>query len=669
MTAAGETASPVVLLCIAMALAALSGVPGLFLRDRGSGQKIATGLMLLASLFGLGGAGAVIATGRTEIFTIAWSLPFGPSEIGVDPLSALFLLPIFIISLCCSVYATEYWPATDNPRTIRKLSFFFGLLCAALAMLVLARESLLFLMAWEIMALSCYFALTAEDGNREVREAGTLYMITTHLGTLALFAMFSLLRGASGFSRFPDAGSLAGEGALAAGIFIAALLGFGMKAGLMPLHIWLPSAHANAPSHISAIMSGVLIKMGIYGLVRIFSFFSDVPLWWGGVLLVAGAVSGILGVAFAIAQHDLKRLLAYHSIENIGIIAMGLGVALVGRTLDSPVLTMLGMAGGLLHVLNHATFKALLFLCAGSAIHAVRTREIDLMGGLARQMPWTAGCFLVGAVAICGLPPLNGFVSEFLIYLGLFGGVMEGNGPAVPALALAAPALALIGGLAVACFVKVYGIAFLGSPRTAAAHEAHEAGWRMRAPMGALALICIAIGLFPPAVTRFLEGAALTWQPTLALQGVRLGAAAPLWWLTILNTVLLSLALLAALHFTRRLRAAPQAAAGTWDCGYLRPAPRMQYTASSFAEILIRLFGGVLRPRLKLPAPRGIFPGFARFASHVPETILELVFIPSLERANAGLGVIRRLQHGQLHLYILYTFVTLVLLLIWAQYS
>ncbi|MCM2359571.1 MAG: hydrogenase [Geobacteraceae bacterium] len=656
------------LLFCAPLLLFLSGVPALFLKNHAPlMQRIATLLVAAGALTGLAGAAAVLAGERTETMVLPLDLPFGPIEAAVDPLAALFLLPIYLITLCSAVYAADYWPAAENPRTTRKVTFFFGLLSSAMALLVMARSGVLFLIGWEVMALSCYFVLTAEDNKQEVRDAGMLYLITTHLGTLALFAMFSMLAGACGSFLFPAAGSLDGGIPLAAGIFATALLGFGLKAGLMPLHVWLPSAHANAPSHISALMSGVLIKMGIYGLVRTLSFFDQAPLWWGALLLVAGIVSGILGVVFAIAQHDLKRLLAYHSIENIGIIAMGIGVALIGQATGSPLLTMLGMAGALLHVLNHATFKALLFLGAGSVIHATGSREIDLMGGVGRFMPWTAASFLVGAVAICGLPPLNGFVSEFLIYLGLFSGVREMAGPAVPFLALAAPALALIGGLAVACFVKVYGVVFLGLPRSAAAAAAHEAGWRMRAPMALLALLCALIGLFPPAVAPLLQGAIFAWQPTLATGGNRLAAAAPLWWLTLLGALLLCLLLLAALAFARRLRAAPQASGVTWDCGYLRPAPRMQYSASSFAEMLVRLFGGVLRPHRESPAIKGAFPRGARFASHVPETVLELVFLPFLEWANARLGVIRRLQHGQLHLYILYTFVTLVLLLVWAQ--
>jgi hydrogenase-4 component B len=414
-------------------------------------------------------------------------------------------------------------------------------------------------------------------------------------------------------------------------------------------------------------MSGVLLKMGIYGLLRILSFFGRIPLWWGAVILVAGILSGILGVAFAIAQHDLKRLLAYHSIENIGIIAMGIGVALIGRATDAPLLTMLGMAGALLHTLNHATFKALLFFSAGSAIHSAGSRDMDRMGGLGRLMPWTAFSFLTGAVAICGLPPLNGFVSEFLVYLGLFNGVRDGHGAALPFLALAAPALAFIGGLAMACFVKVYGVAFLGLPRSESAAGAHESGWRMRAPMLLLALVCGLIGICPPVVAPMLDAAIASWQPA-ALGGSRLATVAPLWWLSLLGAFLLCLALGMGYRMVRRLSAAPCGVGPTWDCGYLRPAPRMQYTASSFAEMLVKLFAGVLRPHREVPVIEGAFPRSGRFASHIPELFLELIFLPLLERTNARAGVIRRMQHGRLHLYILNIFVTLVLLLIWVQY-
>lgn len=657
---------PAVLVLAAIFVVGVSGLPGLFLQNRpGTGQKIALFLLVAGCVAGFAGALATVAGSWHATFVIDWSLPFGPAEITIDPLSGLFLLPIFLVSACAAIYGYGYWPAAGNRATEPKLSFFFGLLAAAMAFVVVAAHGVLFLMAWEIMALSAYFALTAMDDKPEVREAGKLYLITTHIGTLALFAVFALLRTANASFSFPAASSLDASTPLATAIFIAVLFGFGMKAGLMPLHIWLPSAHANAPSHVSALMSGVLIKTGIYGIVRVFGFFGNVPTWWGVTVLILGIISGIAGVAFAIGQHDLKRLLAYHSIENIGIIAMGIGVALIGKSIGNEPLVLLGMAGALLHVMNHATFKSLLFLSAGSVIHAIGTREIDLMGGIARRAPYTTACFLIGAVAICGLPPLNGFISEFLIYLGFFSGIGADSGVAFPFLALAAPSLALIGGLAVACFIKVYGIAFLGMPRSPEAATAHEAGWAMRCPMMLLAGICGFVGLFPLSVVHLLEQAVIAWQPGIAADGRGLAALAPLGWLTTGNMILLALAAALAFHFRHKLRSGSVSGTVTWDCGYLRPAPGMQYTASSFGEMLVKSFSGILRPHTKRPQVKGVFPAGARFSSHVPEAVLELLYLPLLRKGNEKLSVIRRLQHGQIHLYILYTLVTLVVLFAW----
>src|SRR5581483_4284440 len=324
-----------------------------------------------------------------------------------------------------------------------------------------AENSIVFLLGWEVMALAAFFMVTTEDHDPQVCAAGWLYLAATHCATLALFAVFALLRHLNGsFALKTPEGAVAPE--MATAILLLALVGFGVKAGVMPLHVWLPSAHAMAPSHVSALMSGVLIKMGIYGLMRVTSFFPHPPLWWGSLILILGAISGVLGVAFAIGQHDIKRLLAYHSIENIGIIVMGLGLAVFGRSLQHPEWVVLGLSGALLHVWNHSLFKALLFMSAGSVIHATHTREIDHLGGLARVMPRTALAFMIGAVAICGLPPLNGFVSELFIYLGLLRTALANlDARTWAAAALAVPALALIGALACACFVKVYAAVFL----------------------------------------------------------------------------------------------------------------------------------------------------------------------------------------------------------------
>lgn len=663
---AQELFAPSTLIFSATLLAAVSGVPMLFPRllAASRGQMLSVALLLAASCSGLSGSIISLLSGRTVLFELAWTLPFGPARFGVDSLSAWFLLPIFLVPGAAGLYARSYWHADHNPATVRRMTLFFGLMTAAMSGVVLARDGISFLFAWEIMALSAYFLVSTEDEKPEVSEAGTLYMITTHTGTLGLFVLFPLLNLLTGSWLFPAPASLTASSGLSAALFLAAVFAFGMKAGIMPLHIWLPSAHANAPSHVSAAMSGVILKVGVYGLIRTLSFFHGVPLWWGCTVLAMGVVSGVVGVAFAIGQHDLKRLLAYHSIENIGIIFMGIGVALIGQKTGSPSMMILGMSGALLHVLNHALFKALLFLGAGSVIHATGTREIDLMGGAARTLPYTALLFGIGSVAICGLPPLNGFVSELIIYLGFFRGI-QGEGGAAAATALAAPALALVGGLAVACFVKVYGIVFLGAPRAEKHAAKHEAGWQMLLPMLLLGLICIGIGLAPGLVAGPLGRVSLTVLPlTTGSSGLPLQELVPTTMITLSGVALLLLISLLALWYRRRLAVAPCSETATWGCGYQRPSPRVQYSASSFAEMLTAIFAFVLKPQSHRPGKMaGLFPGDTRFSSHVPEAVLELLYIPALKRLYERFSGVRKMQSGILQQYVLYSLITLIVLL------
>jgi hydrogenase-4 component B len=654
------------LVVLGIVLAAASGVPGLFLsRSRLTGQGLANVLVVLGTGLGLAGVGAFWATGVSERMLLPWTVLGAPFDVAIDGLSALFLLPIFLISMLGSIYGLGYWKQTDHPANGRKLRLFYGLMTAGMALLVIARNSIVFLFGWEVMALSAFFLVTTEDHKQEVREAGWIYFVATHVATLSLFALFALLRQANGsFTLAPLPESALSPDTKTA-IYVLALLGFGLKAGIMPLHVWLPSAHAVAPSHVSALMSGVLIKMGIYGLVRITSLVPHPPVEWGATLLALGAVSGVLGVAFAIGQHDLKRLLAYHSIENIGIIVMGIGLALVGRSLGRVEWVVLGLSGALLHVWNHALFKALLFLSAGSVIHAVHTREMDELGGLARRMPRTALAFLVGAVAICGLPPLNGFVSEFLIYLGLFDTLGRDGELAYSGAALAAPALALIGALAVACFVKVFGTVFLGTARSGHAGQAHESGPTMIGPLAALAACCLFIGLAPQCVVPVLGSAVAAWAPEVGDAGARLAALAPLAWISAMG-----LALAAALALTGgllwlRLRAAPRATGPTWGCGYIAPTPRMQYTASSFAQMLVGLFGWALRPRMRRPADLGLFPHQTHFHSTVPDAVLDEAMLPAFRGGAWLFSWFRVLQRGSVQTYLLYIFLALLGMLLW----
>jgi hydrogenase-4 component B len=629
------------------------------------GQWVTTLFAVLGSGIGLLGVGWFWATGESQPIVLPWYLPGAEFNMAVDGLSAIFLVPVFLISLLGNVYALGYWKQTEHPQNGRGVRLFYGLLTAGMALLLVSRNSILFLFGWEIMGLATFFLVATEDYEQEVREAAWLYLVVTHVATLALFALFALLRVAGGsFSLTPLQENSLSSG-IATAVFILALVGFGSKAGMMPLHVWLPSAHAVAPSHVSAIMSGVNIKMGIYGLARILSLLPHPPLEWGVILLALGVISGVVGVLFAIGQHDVKRLLAYHSIENIGIIVMGLGLALIGRSSGRPDWVVLGLGGALLHVWNHALFKALLFLSAGSVIHAVHTREIDHLGGLAKPMPWTSLCFLIGAVAICGLPPLNGFVSEFLIYLGLFGTLVNGEGNSFAGASFAAPGLALIGTLAVACFVKVYGAVFLGTARSEHARHAHESPLSMLAPMGVLVACCFLIGLAPFLFAPILQQGVAAWAPDLKDAGPRLATLAPLEWITVMALLLNVAGLLGGAVLWTRLGRSVVETSDTWGCGYVAPTPRMQYTSSSFAQMLVGIFGWVLRPRTHRPKELPLFPQPTDFHSDVPDTVLDDLVLPSFHFAARLFSWFRLFQQGNIQIYLLYIFLALVALLLW----
>lgn len=650
---------------LALLAAAVSGIPGLFLRRRGG--EVAAGLLGLAAALGLGASLAVLSGGQVGSFALRTAALGAPGLLVFDPLAAFFAIPVLILSVCGAVYGLGYWEGRRGNTPLLRLVY--GLLTAALLLLVAASHALTFLLAWEGMAIAAFVLVMAEDREAETRRAGWIYLAATHTGTLLLFAAFALLarvQGQAGFGALP-AGLAASR--VGTALFTLFLLGFGFKAGLFPLHLWLPPAHAAAPSHVSALMSGVLLKMGILGIARFLSWVPDPPPWWGGTLAAAGALSGILGVAFALGQHDLKRLLAYHSIENIGIILLGLGLGTLGKATGHPAMQALGYAGALLHVVNHSLFKGLLFLSAGSVLHATGTRDLERLGGLGRTMPWTSAAFLAGAWAICGLPPLNGFVSEWLIYLGAFRGL--GLEPGLgwqgwPLVILVS--LALIGALALACFAKAFGAVFLGLPRTETANHAPEAPRTMLLPMGLLALACLAIGvapaLFAPALGR--AAGVLGGSPVGSpVGGEALTALAPLRMLTWAAAILGLLALLLG----RWLRpAAPTPREGdlpTWDCGYAAADARMQYTASSLADGLVRGLRWALRPEAHLPRVAGWFPRPARYESHVPDPALDRAAAPALQLVARGAGFLRVAQGGALPVYLLYVLLTLLALLVW----
>lgn len=619
-------------------------------------------LWLACVLAGASGAlgAAVVALTTDGVWDWRSSLTLGGEAIHLrlDALSALFLALLALVGGAGAVYAREYWSDAAHPRSARMGRVWWSVLLFCLGLVLIAANGLHFLIGWELFTLAAYFLVTLDRRSTQVRAAGWLYLGASHVAALCLFAFFGCLAANTGSWEL---GPMRDHPELAP-LFWLALVAFGLKAGMFPLHIWLPSAHANAPSHVSAILSGVTLKIGIYGLLR-FSGWLPVPASAGWVVATLGVASAVLGVAFALGQHDLKRLLAYHSVENIGIILMGLGFAMVAASQGNATWGRLALAGGLLHVWNHGLFKSLLFFAAGSVLHATGTREMSRLGGLWRTMPWTASLFALGAAAISGLPPLNGFVSEWLVYLSLFDSTLA-HGPTAWAAIPAAVLLGVTGALALACFVKVCGVVFLGAPRSEAAVHAHESGPDMRGAMVLLAAGCIAIGLAPvvfwPAVSR----AVAVWQP----MWISPETPAPLAALGKAHIAIAALAALGSVWLWRRTRGSGFKRVLTWDCGFAAPTPRMQYTAGSFAGIITGWFAWILRPIKHEHRPKDYFQAHANSTTHTPETVLEYIVEPAggaiLQLALAA----RRFQHGRVQAYLLYLLVgtaALAIMVLW----
>jgi hydrogenase-4 component B len=600
--------------------------------------------VLVGAAGGLSAAVVVLHTGTVWDWRCAQTIGGESIHLRLDAVSALFLALLGMVGGTGAVYAREYWAEGKHPRSARWGRVWWSALLMCLGLVLLTANGLHFLIAWELFTICAYFLITLDRQRREVRAAGWLYLAASHLALLCLIAFFTSLAVRTGSWELADMHNHAEL----APLFWFALIGFGLKTGLFPLHIWLPSAHANAPSHVSAMLSGVILKIGIYGLVR-FSGWLPMPPEAGWVVALLGVISAVLGVAFALGQHDLKRLLAYHSVENIGIILIGLGFALVAQQQGNALWGRLALAGALLHVWNHGLFKSLLFFASGSVLHATGTREMTRLGGLWRAMPWTASLFTLGAVAISGLPPLNGFVSEWLVYLGLFDAT-NAHGPSAWAAIPAAILLALTGAMALACFVKACGVVFLGAPRSGAAEHAHESGPSMRGAMMALGAACVAIGLAPVAFWPAVAQAVNAWNPAWAGTEIPVGLSA----LGAFHLTLATLALVAAGWLWRAIQRSGVTRVVTWDCGYHLPTPRMQYTAGSFAGIITEWFAWILRPVRHEHQPVGVLPTSAGFTEHTPETVLEYAVEPASGVVMRLARVFRRLQHGRAQAYLLY---------------
>jgi hydrogenase-4 component B len=660
-----------------------AGAGLLLLRFEKAANFFSFGCASSASLCGVLVCVFALATGTAatnqsfELFTSL--IPYVQFSVRLDALSAFFGLIVSLLGLALSVYSFGYARGFYGRKNVGVLGAFFNVLLLATTLVFLASNAFFFLIAWEIMALTAYCLVSFEHEKEETRNAGMLFFIMSHLGTGCLILGFLLLFQASGgygFDGLHALGNMMSPGKRDAA-FLLFLGGFGVKAGVVPLHIWLPAAHPVAPSNVSALMSGVLIKTGIYGMTRVFfDFLGTPPEWWGVTVLALGTISAVLGVLYALMEHDLKRLLAYHSIENIGIILMGLGASLMFLHSGHQMLASLALIAGLYHTINHAVFKALLFLGAGAVLHATHTRNMEEMGGLAKRMRWTALFFLVGAVAISALPPLNGFISEWLTYQSL----LQGFGTTTSLVRIMFPIsgamLALTGALAAACFVKAFGITFLAQPRSDHATQAQEASFTMLLGQGILAATCVFLGLFPTVflklfdpLTQQFTGQQLSAQLNAANGLVLANVTAQGGTVSMLGLLLLGLSLLAAplvlwlLFATRaKTRRGP-----TWDCGQRGLTPQMEYTATGFSKPIRMIFKGLFRPRREVQREYDFSPYFAttvRFESHVEEVFQTRIYRPLNLLVLRVSRRLRALQAGSIQAYLIYIFITLLLLLI-----
>ncbi|MBI4912431.1 MAG: hypothetical protein HY823_06815 [Acidobacteria bacterium] len=615
-------------------------------------ERTFLGLGLAAALLAAGGAAHALWTGHLSGLAFRfWGLTAWAE---MDSLSALFLVPLQVLGALGLVYGSAYWPLPVGKGRGVPLRCCYALLVAGLTLVFVLRQGLLFLVAWELMAVSAFFLISTEHDKPEAAKAGWVYLAATHVGTAALVAMAILLaRRVGGPLWVPAQGPASG---LDLAILALAVVGFGFKAGLLPLHFWLPAAHAGAPSHVSALLSGVMLKAGIYGILRVSSLLPPVP-HAGALLLALGAFTALYGAAYALAQADYKRLMAYSSIENLGIIAMGIGLGMAGRAVGDPALAALGFAGALFHMLNHAAFKGLLFLGSGALLHATGTRRIDELGGLAKLMPRTALAMLPGVLTVSALPPFAAFASEWFLYRGLFAGLLRGN-PWSASLAL--PALALTGGLAAVAFGKFYGAVFLGEARGPAGAGAHDPPTPMTWPLAILGVLCLALGLAAVPLLPLLERALSPLLP---------GTPIPL--STLLSGdlrlfLVLQLLLIAAgvplVAWVRRGFAEKTSVPPTWDCGYAAPTARMQYTGGSFADLWSALLPGI---RARVRTPRALFPPPTGFHPTQRDPLGLDALEPRLAQLADRLLRFRRLQQGNLSVYLLYVLIALLGVFLW----
>lgn len=621
---------------------------------------------------------------HTASLSLPWGLPVGACTLGLDPLSRLFLLPVFGLGLACTLSGWHSLRHEDPQRhNLGAHWFFFLLLLLGLTLVITARDAIFFLLSWELMSLAPFFLIAFNDRDRKARDASWVYLVAAHLGAVALMALFVLLWQSSGVTSLdaPHEATALREALLHPGVsttlFVLALLGFGAKAGIAPLHVWLPEAHPAAPSHVSALLSGAMINAGLYGLLRclgLLTSFGQPPEWWGWVLVALGIVTALMGILKAMAQSNLKRLLAYSSVENMGLMFMGAGAGLVGQACGNAWIALLGFAGMLMHMLNHSAFKGLLFLCAGEILHATGTVRMEQLGGLQKRLPLLGAAFFLGAASIACLPPFNGFSGELVLALALL------NGPDLigierqAGLLLSLACLALVSGLAATLYAKAYGISFLGEARTGFAANARPLSWQVLWPLALPVGACIVGALGAPWLFTLTADTAqgilrLPESLTPDILASRSRIEDSLRAVVIVGMAGLTLTVGLTCLRARLLRQRPPARATTWGCGYQESSPRVQYTDAAFSEPLAKIFAPVMGLRTQLRLDEKLFPKPGLLVVTAPDRLRTGLFAPLFESVENICNACKIIQHGKIHIYILYILATLVGLLVWSLHA
>ena len=612
----------------------------------------------------------ILVTGISRETTLMFSAPIGAAVFRADALSAFFILIISVMGFLTTVYAKGYMSAYfGQGRAFGAHFLFLPVLILSMIMVAVSSHVIVFLIMWEIMSLSSFFLMTFENEKKEVLEAGIYYITAMHICVALLvagFSVLSLMSGSLDFASFKPA--LVNAKPLAApGVFCALFIGFAIKAGLMPFHTWLPLAHPAAPSHVSAIMSGVMIKLGIYGILRLITFYTNIGPGISYSVLALGLITALLGIYFAMAQRDLKRLLAYSSIENIGIMITGIGLGLIGLSSGNNYMAFFGFAGALLHALNHSIFKELMFFGAGSVYMKAHTRDMEQLGGLSKSMPYTAGFFFAGAVAISALPPLNGFIGELILYMSMFSGISLRSMPVVVSGAVSLAGLSFTGAMAVIVFTKAYSVVFSGNPRNESIHVTPGENIYMMLSMGAAVVLCVAAGVFPQYFFR------LAAVPAGYMMGVSAAAVADtsafagsLRALSLLFLAVITAGFVLYL-FKKAVLKGKTKPAETWGCAYQAPTSRIQYSASSFASVFLFPKGPFLKIEEDTVRPEGLFPKKASYISKAGDVIAALTVKPALKLIKSVMRAFSWIQSGNTQQYILYGLVFLIVSILWAM--